>query len=106
MKRNNEKPKEKNYIGYIIFISMWLFLGYLGYEKFVEHRKIKSHLKLSKGVILETKKTGAKGAVYCKYKFYYNNKSYIGYDYNDTAKIGDTLMIAFDKENPNTSKFH
>jgi hypothetical protein len=106
MKKNSKNPKKRNYIGYIIFISMWLFLGYLGYVKIIEYIKIKSHLEIRKGVILETNKTGAKGAVYCKYKFYYDNKIYTGFDYNDTAKVGDSIMISFDKESPNTNKLY
>jgi hypothetical protein len=103
--KSSEKPKSKNYLGYIFLFSMMGIVGYGLVDKLIEHIKIKSNEGLSKGVVINTKKTGSKGSVYCTYRFYYNNMLFTGSDYKGGVKVGDSLMITFSKKDPTINKF-
>lgn len=87
----------------VIGMSFVLFLLIAGYFK---RRSLDKNLEFSKAVIIDDFKT-IKNTQYLGYKFMIKDKEYHGsgryYPDTDTFAVGDTIVIFYDRTNPDNN---
>lgn len=121
--KKNKKIKTKPSV--LQRLSKWwflfLFLGFVlffGGKQTIINYKLKKHGKCSKAIVYSRNKVGGKGTVDTKYRFEWNNNTYIGSSTSDdkyrvtdnfflTEKdlvTGDTIIIVFQESNPEINR--
>lgn len=100
--------KNKNdIIYYIIFIILFTFLIYLVVGGIIKERSLNKNFEYSKAIVIDHFYT-IRYTDYFSYKFSIDNKEYQGsgrhYPKSDSISIGDTIIVIYDRENPDNNK--
>jgi hypothetical protein len=98
---------KKDIVGYLfsaILVLLMILLSVYGWGK---RTSLKENLEFTETVI-SSFSSGPGGRYYLDYKFYVDEKLFQGsgkhYRRSDTLSIGDTILIVYDKTNPNNNK--
>lgn len=79
---------------------------YIYESSYIPNKSLKNN-KTSVRAIVLPKKARIKHAEYYFYEYSVDNKKYIGrgrYHLNESVTVGDTIIIVYDKKNPDYSK--
>jgi hypothetical protein len=107
MKKNNKRNRSsmRLSLGLIFAAIVTIYVLYVGGEKSIENYRLKSDGICAKAKVTYKNKVGGKGVIYTHYRFEVSNKSYEGYSSDDdSALVGDSIMIVYLKSNPNVNR--
>lgn len=98
--------KRKDKIGWseIVIIMAFIVLAILGYMK---RKSLKENIDYAKGIMTGIHK-GSKGSIYIDFLFYANGRkveSSMPFSLCKECKIGDTIVLKFDKTDPHNNGF-
>lgn len=92
-------------LGLIFAIAVIMYVLYVGGGKTIENYRLKSNGICIKAKVIYKNKVGGKGVIYTHYTFMVLNKNYEGYSSDDdSALVGDSIMVVYLKSNPNINR--
>jgi len=98
---------KKKIIYYVTSIICFTFLTYLVVGGIIKKRSLDKNAEYTKAIVIDYFYT-VRYTDYFSYKFRIDNKEYQGsgrhYPSSDTLSVGDTIIIVYDRENPDNNK--
>ncbi|WP_291586313.1 DUF3592 domain-containing protein [Bacteroides sp.] len=101
------KTIKKDILLYSFSFILVIYFGYLIFVKVVERNSLDKNVEYVDAVIVDFS-SGPRMRSYLDYKFFVKEKVYYGsgkhYSISDTLSIGDTVVVVYDRMNPNNNK--
>ena len=101
------KTIKKDILLYSFSFILVIYFGYLIFVKVVERNSLDKNVEYVDAVIVDFS-SGPRMRSYLDYKFFVKEKVYYGsgkhYHISDTLSIGDTVVVVYDRMNPNNNK--
>ena len=100
--------KFKNYLWVLFAVGMIIYFVFLVSKRFLTDNISKNNIQYTKAIIINERNYSGNSRVKFDYTYSYsfkiNGKVYKGDSHDQTLKIGDTVEIEYDKENPTLNK--
>lgn len=97
----------KDIVLWLFSIICGIFLAYLLIGGIIKKRSLDKNLEYSKAIVIDHFYT-IRYTDYFSYKFSVGEKEYQGsgrhYPASDTLVVGDTILVVYDRANPNNNK--
>lgn len=102
-----KKTFKKDILLYLFSLIIVICIGYLIFGGVVKRNSLDKNAEYTDAVIVDFS-SGPRMRCYLDYKFYVNGKVYHGsgkhYPKSDTLSIGDTVVVVYDRMNPDNNK--
>jgi len=97
----------KDNILWLFTIICWVFLAYLLIGGIIKKQSLDKNLEYSKAIVIDHFFT-IRYTDYFSYEFFVGDKKYQGsgnyYPKSDALSVGDTIIVVYDKTNPDNNK--
>lgn len=97
----------KNAVLWLFSISCGIFIAYLLVGGIIKERSLEKNLKYTKAIVIDHFFT-IRYTDFFSYRFYVGDNEYQGsgqyYPASDTLSVGDTIIVVYDKKNPDNNK--